>query len=238
MADTRSPKNIVCLVDALTTGGAQTALLNVVDNLDRDLYRPHVIALFKDGRVGDALRERGIFAECLDVVRPFTLRKFVELHPYLVSFVRERRIDIVLSFLTASGTYGGIVAKRLGIPSVLNVHTVLSKSHIVGKRTTRYLELLARSLNNILIAGNRLTEAELDRLHLWRDRSKIRMIYNGIAPVGEFPANVFRESTIKITMVANYFPEKDHHTLIKAYEQLKERHPLRFAHDCGRGRCM
>ena len=81
MADTPRPQNILCLVDALTTGGAQTALFNVVDNLDRDLYRPHVLALFKDGRVGDALRERGIFAECLDVVRPFTLRMFVELHP-------------------------------------------------------------------------------------------------------------------------------------------------------------
>ena len=57
MADTRSPQNILYLVDALTTGGAQTALFNVVDNLYRDLYQPYVLALFKDGRVGDVLRE-------------------------------------------------------------------------------------------------------------------------------------------------------------------------------------
>jgi glycosyltransferase involved in cell wall biosynthesis len=228
MADTRSPQNILYLVDALTTGGAQTALFNVVDNLDRDLYQPYVLALFKDGRVGAALRERGIFAECLGVVRPFTLRTFVKLYPYLVSFVRERDINIVHSFLTASAIYGGIVAKRMGISCILNVHTVLSQSHIVGKRTTRYLELLARSLNSILIAGNKMTKAELERLRLWRDRRKIRMIYNGIASVGEFRSNAFGQNAIKITMVANYFPEKDHLTLIKAYELLKGRYPLRL----------
>ena len=210
MADTRSPQNILYLVDALTTGGAQTALYNVVDNLDRDLYQPYVLALFKDGRVGDVLRERGIFAECLGVVRPFTLRSFDKLYPYLGSFVRERDINIVHSFLTASAIYGGIVAKRMGISCILNVHTVLSQSHIVGKRTTRYLELLARGLNSILIAGNQMTKAELERLRLWRDRRKIRMIYNGIVPVGEFRSNVFGQNAIKITMVANYFPEKDH----------------------------
>jgi glycosyltransferase involved in cell wall biosynthesis len=226
MSNTRKPKNILCLIDALTTGGAQTALFNVVDNLDRSEYRPYVLALFKDGRVGDSLRENGIFVECLDIVQPFTLRTFVKLYPYLVKFSRENEIDFIHSFLTASAIYGGIVARRLGIPSALNVHTVLSQSHIVGKRTTRYLELLARSLNRILIAGNKMTEKELKRLRVWRDRDHIKMIYNGITPAGESRAETFGREVIKITMVANFFIEKDHLTLIKAYELLKNNYPL------------
>ncbi len=228
MLASHKTKNILCIVDELTTGGAQTALFNVVDNLDRNLYTPYVVALFKDGRVGETLRDRGIYVECLHVVQPFSFSTFIKLYPRLCAIARDHNVVLVHSFLTASAIYGGIIARRLRLPSILNVHTVLAKAHIVGKRTTLYLELLARGLNHFLIAGNQMTKAELLRLRLWRDVGRIRMIYNGIAPVGNPSDVTWSGDAIKITMVANFFPEKDHITLIKAYELLRDRFPLQL----------
>lgn len=221
-------KNILYLVDALTTGGAQTALYNVIDNLDIEAYHPHVITLFGDGRVGDALRGKGVRVECLYMQKPFALRTFYRFYPYFVNLVKQYDIELVHSFLTASGIYGGIVARRLGVKSVLNVHSVLTRSKIAGRNKVKYLELLARSLNKHIIAGNQLTVRELMRLRIWRNTNCIHMIYNGVNPAGEGYAKTFSEDVIRLTMVANFFPEKDHITLIKAYEALKGRYPLRL----------
>ena len=207
-------KNILYLVDALTTGGAQTAMFNVIDNLDRDRYQPHVVVLYVDGRVGDALRAKGVAVECLDMVGPFTLGTFRRFFPRLCDLVREREIDLVHSFLTASGIYGGLVARRMGILSVLNVHSVLTKAQLAGRRWTRYLELAARTLNKTLIGGNELALGELTRMRCWRNRADLWMIYNGIEPAGGGRADIFTGEKIRLTTVANFFQDKDHITMI------------------------
>jgi len=221
MGKGRMPKRILYLIDGLNTGGAQTALFNIITQLDRNKYEPIVIELFVDGQVGEALRDRGVYTRCLDVTRPFYIGNVIKHHRQLVQFARSERIDLVHSSLSASGIYGGLLAKRLGLPSVLNVHAPLSKARVVGWKV-RYLELVARSLNNILIAGNRLTERELRRYCLLRDRERIIQIYNGINCDDGDVATPFSEDVVKLTMVANFFPEKDHLTLIKAYERLKD----------------
>jgi glycosyltransferase involved in cell wall biosynthesis len=226
MADTVKTKNVLYIVDALTTGGAQTALFNVINNLDRDQYSPYVLALFKDGRVGDKLRGCAVPIECLHMERPFNIANFLRYYAFLVDLVKERDIQLIHSFLTASAIYGGVVARRVGICSILNVHTVLSQKKIVGKGRIKYLELLARSLNKILIAGNELTLRELMHLRIWRNKKNMWMIYNGIDPAGECRAQIFGQKSIRLTMVANFFPEKDHILLIKAYEILKENYPI------------
>jgi glycosyltransferase involved in cell wall biosynthesis len=220
-----APKRILYLIDTLTTGGAQTALFNIVTNLDRTQYDPFVISLFKDGRVGEALRQRGIYTQCLDITAPFNIVNIVKYHRILSRFAHCNQIDLVHASLSASGIYGGILAKRVNAPSVLNVHGLLSKPSVCGWKA-RYIELLARALNNMLIAGNRLTERELHRYRLWRDGERITQIYNGIVSEDGAMAELFTEDAIKITMVANFFPEKDYMTLIKAYERIKSEYPV------------
>jgi hypothetical protein len=114
------PKRILYFIDGLTTGGAQTALFNVISQLDRNKYEPLVIELFVDGQIGAALRDRGVYTRCLNVTRPFYIGNVIKYHRQLVQFARSERIDLVHSSLSASGIYGGLLAKRLGLPSVLS----------------------------------------------------------------------------------------------------------------------
>jgi glycosyltransferase involved in cell wall biosynthesis len=215
-------KSILFLIDELTLGGAQTVLNNVVVNLDRQSFQPFVISLFEDGRVGDSLRGRGISTQCLQMRSGFRIRSFLDYLPVLLDFVRSHRIRLIHSFLTASGIYGGIVARIAGICSILSVHGPLSKNRV------RLLELVARNLNDILVAGNRLTLEELQRTRFWRKADSLKLIYNGIRPEGEARTQSFSSDTVNITMVANFFPEKDHLTLVKAFAVLQARHPLRL----------
>lgn len=225
MGNEATPKRILYIIDALTTGGAQTALFNIITELDRSRYEPFVISLFKDGRVGERLRQHGIYTQCLDISAPFNIANIVKYHRVLTRFARSKRIDLVHSSLSASGIYGGILAKRVNVLSILNVHGLLSKPSVGGWKA-RYIELIARALNNMLIAGNRLTERELHRYRLWRDGERITQIYNGISSEVGTMAESFTGDTIKITMVANFFPEKDYMTLIKAYERIKDEYPV------------
>jgi len=215
-------QRILFLIDELTLGGAQTVLWNVVEHLDPQCFQPYVMSLFKDGNIGERLRDRGIPAHCLGMRSGFRIQSFKSYLPPLLDFVRHHRIGLIHSLLTASGVYGGVAARVAGIPSALSVHGPLSASRI------KYLELVARNINDILIAGNRLTFEELQRTRLWnRDRS-LRLIYNGIRPGGNATAQTFGSEIVKLTMVANFFPEKDHLTLIKAYEILQARYPMRL----------
>ena len=212
-------RNILYLTDALTAGGSQTVLYNIAVNLDRSRFRPFVISLFKDGVVGPELRELDIAADCLEVSRPFSPRSLLRFVREISRRVEKHEISIAHSLLTASGIYGGLVAGRMKINSVLNIHAPLCK----GRR--RGVEALSRRLNQLLIAGNRITESELSRTF---DKERIRLIYNGIDPEPEADLRSFGEKPIRITTVANFFPQKDHMTLLRAFELVSERYESRL----------
>jgi len=208
---------ILFLTDALTVGGSQTVLYNIVENMDQSHFEPLVLGLFENGRVGDRLRALNVRTECLGMSKPyspFTIAKFI---PIFAKYVKKNEIAIIHSLLTASGIYGGIVAKCMGIHSILNVHAPMNKGRI------RHLESLSRKLNDTLIPGNRITERELEQTVSHKNS---RLIYNGIKPEGKAEVRSFGDRTVKITMVANFFAEKDHMTLLRAFEQLMEKRPV------------
>ena len=211
-------KHILFLVDKLTLGGAQVVLFNLVTHLDHNKYRPFVLTLFQDGIIGDRLREKGFFSKCLEMQLPFRLKTISNFLPQLTDFSKKHEIDLIHSLLTASGFYGAIVAKKIRKKSILNVHGPLSKGKV------KFLEILTRNLNDILIAGNRLTEEEIKTTLFWG--RGIHQIYNGIEPSGKAEIELFSGRKINLTMVANFFPEKDHLTLIKAFEILQKKYPL------------
>jgi len=196
-------------------------LFNVVATLDLGQFWPLVIALFRDGKVGDRLRERGVPARCLGLRSAFGWSGLRHGLLPLCRLIRDHRIDVVHSFLTASGIFGALAAKANGIPSLLNVHGPLSRHR------ARYLELFARNITDLLVAGNELTLRELRRTRVGRPEG-LALIYNGTPPMAKATIRPFPTDVIRITMVANFFPEKDHLTLIKAYKTLRERYPLRL----------
>jgi glycosyltransferase involved in cell wall biosynthesis len=208
---------ILFLTDALTAGGAQTVLYNIVENLDRNCYEPLVLGLFEDGSVGDKLRGLDVRTECLGMRKPYNPFTFATFVPFLAKYVRKNKIEIIHSLLTASGIYGGIVAKCMGVHSILNVHAPMAKGRV------GYLESFSRKCNDILIPGNRITERELRQTLAYKDS---RLIYNGIKPEDKAEICLLDCRTVKITMVANFFAEKDHMTLLRAFEQLTKKHSL------------
>lgn len=196
-------------------------LLNLVSHLNKR-YCPFVIALFEDGIVGDKLREKGIFSKCLEMHSPYQLRTFLRFLPQITDFAKKHDIDVIHSLLTASGIYGAIVAKKAKKKSILNVHGPLTK----GK--TKYIEILARNLNDIIVAGNKLAEEETKGTLIWGKNKDVHCIYNGVEQSEKAAIQPLSDRMINLTTVANFFPEKDHLCLIKAFEILQKKHPLKL----------
>lgn len=208
-------RRLLFLIDKLTYGGAQTVLWNIAENLDRR-YKVYVVALFAGGEVSEKLKEINVPTECLFMQSPFSLKGYIEYAPQFTSFIKNNKIDLVHSFLNASGFYGGIAAWRAKIPSILNAHGPLSRGKV------KIMEVMSRNINDYLVAINDMTLREAKRTRMWGSRSRVKLIYNGITPLKKIAIKKVKKETIRLTMVANFFPEKDHATLIEAFEVLQK----------------
>jgi glycosyltransferase involved in cell wall biosynthesis len=107
--------NILQLIPTLDRSGAEKQMVLLAKGLPRDRFRVEVAALTRLGPLGADLREAGI---------PITLiGKRLKADPLalarLSSFMKERKFDVVQTWIFAANTYGRLAAKRAGVPVVV-----------------------------------------------------------------------------------------------------------------------
>jgi glycosyltransferase involved in cell wall biosynthesis len=132
----------------------------------------------------------------------------------------------VHAHLLAAGLYGGLAARIMKVPAVYTAHGVLAVN-----APLRFAEIAIRHLFRAIVGVSRHGEIELRRYILGKKRQKVRCIYNGIdtdywvmTPGREqlFPRD---GRSIKLTMVANFFKEKDHWTALEAFLLFRGKYP-------------
>lgn len=123
MTRSRERIRVAYLIDDLTIGGAQRALLSQTAALDRDRYEVHVasLELIAEGSLGPAFRQIGIKVHAL--AGPGEAFGFAPLRFH--SLLRTIRPDIVHTHLTAAGITGRVAARSRGVPHVVStLHNV------------------------------------------------------------------------------------------------------------------
>lgn len=107
--------NIVFIITGLSTGGAETMLLKLLQNLDRNRFAPTVISLSTQGEIGPRIEALGIpvFTMGMKPGMPSPI-KFMS----LVSLLRESRFDVVHTWMYHADLLGGLAARLAGIRAV------------------------------------------------------------------------------------------------------------------------
>ncbi len=107
--------NVLQLIPTLDRSGAEKQMVLLAKGLPRDRFRVEVAALTRLGPLEAELKAAGV---------PVTLiGKRLKLDPFayrrLVRFLKERRFDVVQTWIFAANVYGRLAARRAKVPVVI-----------------------------------------------------------------------------------------------------------------------
>ncbi len=218
--DDRGPLRVMFVITSMPVGGAETLLVNLIRNLDREQFLPEVCCLKERGPLGEVVaREVPVHSGLLE--GKFDLRILVRLSRLL----RERRIDAVVTVGAGDKMFWGRLAAWWTQTPV-----VLSALHSTGwpdgvGRMNRWLTSITDGFIAVAAAhGEHLVQFERF------PRRKVHVIPNGVDverfhPQLESASNVRAElgipsATTVFGIVASLSPVKNHALFLDAAARL------------------
>lgn len=106
---------IVFIITGLSTGGAETMLLKLLERLDRNRFSPHVISLTALGEIGPRIAALGIPVETMGI-KPGLPSPMGFLR--LVSVIKRIKPDVVHTWLYHADLLGGLAARLAGVSAI------------------------------------------------------------------------------------------------------------------------
>jgi glycosyltransferase involved in cell wall biosynthesis len=217
------PRTVLYLTPSSRLLGARRSLLQLVTNLDRERWRPVVVAQ-GPGDLVDALRDAGVTVHLLfmgwwrkGMYWPLIPIKVAQ----LARLARRERADLMHCNEFHPNPYAVLASRRAGqIPVV--THMRLS---ITPRQIRNYL---LRRAARVIVVSN----AAARHFHVWPDwRDRVDVVYNGV-DLQEFQPRAdarearrrlgLREEDFVVGQFGLFSPRKRQHLLLKAAAQLKD----------------
>ncbi len=212
--------NVLQLIPTLDRSGAEKQMVLLAKGLPRDRFRVEVAALTRLGPLEGELREAGI---------PVTLiGKRLKADPLalmrLSRFMKERRFDVVQTWIFAANTYGRIAAHNARVPVVIVAEMAVDLWKGRGQLTVD--RLLSRWTDRVVGNSNAVSE-------FYRNAGiapgKLAVIPSGIGdeePPPVDPAEVrrslgFAADAPMILFAGRLAPQKAVHDLLAAVDILQ-----------------
>jgi glycosyltransferase involved in cell wall biosynthesis len=220
----RGPLRVMFIITSMPVGGAETLLVALARRLDRNRFLPELCCLKHLDVLGEVLA-RDIPAHAGLLVNKYDLRVL----PRLVSLLRRRRIDAVVTVGCGDKMFWGRLAARIaGVP------VICSALHSTGlpDRVGRLNRLLAPITDAFIAVAE--PHARYMAEHEGCPTAKVRVIPNGVDPQrfqpsladGELRRRFRLEPAQPVAaIVAALRPEKNHELLLRAAVQIRQELP-------------
>jgi glycosyltransferase involved in cell wall biosynthesis len=217
------PLRVMFLVTSMPVGGAETLLVNLVRNLDRQKLLPEIACLKERGPLGDELAAEipvhcNLIAHKLDIFVLFRLWRLM----------RSRQMDAVVTVGAGDKMFWGrLAAKLAGVPVVFSALHSTGWPDSIG-RLNRLLTPLTDGFIGVADAhGTHLVEREKF------PADKVHIIYNGVDTTRFSPgdkqaarAELGLPSDAKvIAILAALRPEKNHELFLRGAAKIREQIP-------------
>lgn len=108
-------KRIGLIIPTLDRGGAEKQLVLLAKGLDRSRFEPHVVLLTRDGPYRKELEEAGIPVTLIGKRFKLDFGSFFR----LVHFLKEKKFDLVHTWIFAANSYGRLAAQRANVPCIV-----------------------------------------------------------------------------------------------------------------------
>lgn len=212
--------NVAIVIGQLGLGGAERQVFELATRLPKEGYYPVVVTLQGDKNENYAtlLRSAGITVESLAQYMPFDLSRL----PRLTRLFRKNHCSIVHTYLSSANVWGGLAGLFARTPVRLASFRNADPHEKLSERATNHL---TARLSHCLVSNT----AAMKEILTKRDQilaEQIRVIPNGLS-FDRFEmlpkrADARRQLGIAaapmiVTMVARFYPQKDHETLLHAF---------------------
>lgn len=183
-------KNICFLSHTSELNGAELNLLQILERIDRQKFKPFLIVP-QEGLFFDEANRLGIETEVIPSKWWITEGGKAWRQPIawvcntravfgLSRWIKKKRIDLVFSNSSAS-SIGALSAKRTNVPHIWYIHEILGGEtpqliYLFGKKALA--RKIARSSCKVLV-NSLVTEA------FFAENKNVRLVYNGIQPQTE-----------------------------------------------------
>lgn len=176
--------NILFLHAGAEMYGADKVMLDLIQRLDKNLYKPYVI-LPTNGVLVEALKK--IKVNVIVIPYPIMRRKYfnpkgiflygVRLIKYtnlIAKIAKKNNIDIIHTN-TAATLEGSFVSRKLHIPQLWSIHEIIVHPQIMYKMTSR----LIAKYSSITITDSKAVKNHLDESGFFK-KDAVKVIYNGV----------------------------------------------------------
>lgn len=200
--------NVLHLTDTLDAGGAERMAVNLVNLLPRARYRAHLCTTRREGVLANA-----IAPDVKRLTLSRTWRFDAQALRTLARYIDHARIDILHAHGTA--LFIAVLASRYRPQSAIVWHDHYGRC-LFDDRPAWLYRLAVRYVKGIIAVNQVLAAWAHERLGVPKER--IRYIPNFVMPRHE-PEGALSLPGIaesRIVCVANFRPEKDHFTLVRA----------------------
>jgi glycosyltransferase involved in cell wall biosynthesis len=220
------PINVCFVIDNLSRAGTESQLLALIQNISRDVVRPHLCLLDGTDATSQELLPQDCPALCLGLKKLIGARSVPQANQ-LLGFWRRHRIDVVQTYFLDSTYFAVPLAKLGGIRRVVRVQ------NNSGYWMTFWHRRMRRWVGRL--ADMTLTNSETGRQSLIDSErlasSRITVLDNGV-DLNRFPVTPppnMKGNPVRIGCVANLRPVKNLLGLIRVARKLIDRYPyLRF----------
>ncbi len=214
--------NILHIITGLSTGGAERALVRLIQASDKNRHQHHVVSLTDQGTQGAELESLGVVVHELQIFGVFSALKGVRI---LRKITKNIKPDIIHGWMY----HGGLFALFAGsnIPKIMGIRHSLHDLKKDKKTTRAIIYLLARFSKrfNAVVFNSETSKKQHQAIGY--------AVENSVFVPNGFDADVFRPCALqaKISIrrslalpdnvfvfgyVARYHPVKNHHGLLKA----------------------
>jgi glycosyltransferase involved in cell wall biosynthesis len=207
---TRKPLRVAFIITSMPVGGAETLLVNLIRGLDRSRFEPEIICLKERGPLGEIMSaEIPVSHSLLRGKLDFTIL------PKLISRLRSRRIDAVITVGAGDKMFWGRLAAKLsGVPVIGSALHSTGWPDGVGKLN----RMLTRITDTFIAVADSHGKFMIDFEGF--PASKVNVIRNGIDTQRFVPDSAARdeirselklfENTPLVGIVAALRSEKNH----------------------------
>lgn len=210
----------------MAKAGTERHLLNLADNLDKHKFDVTICCLFEVGEIDNEYKNADFKLLCLNKKNVYDFRVIIDLY----KFIKKEKFDIVHTYLFGFHYLATIVAQISHVPVVISSRRELATWK---KWHHHMLENLGNIFTDRVVACSvAVREFSLRTENLSLD--KVITIYNGISLNAFHPRpkniQILNEFGLHadnkiIGMVANFSPDKDHRTMLKAVAEVKKTYP-------------
>jgi glycosyltransferase involved in cell wall biosynthesis len=226
---------LVFIITNLATGGAETMLLKLLQQLDRSRFSPTVISLIGLGEVGPRIQALGIAVYSLGMARGAAPNPLFIVR--LVRLLRQLEPDVVHTWMYHADLLGGLAARLAGCRKVIWCirNSTLSKTGSPPSTAwvVKTCALLSRFIPAEIISCS--LQARDIHVKIGYAASKLQVIPNGFDLNRFVPDSSARNSlrtelslapdAFLVGLIARFDPQKDHFGFVKAAALVNEERP-------------